>query len=265
MVSTGRPPVICPIVGRHRSDHDAAEFAEGALRPATVEELAAAERSATPSIRDRAKKPLVIGAATATLLAAGASAVALARAGSEPTMVQPQGEAAPFGIGYVDGFGEHTPNPSQKTSPKHPGKTASTAAVPQMTPPSQPNIVVATSDPTRSTDGTVQQSELVAVYWVAAWRNSYDVYVWVHNSGSAPAEWNLRIQLPPNTTISETWAVHRQSEADNTWVFSPAQGSTLAPGRTYLFAFEGTRPSGTFALKSCSVNGIACTKFGSTA
>jgi hypothetical protein len=37
---------------------------------------------------------------------------------------------------------------------------------------------------------------------------------------------------------------------------------TLAPGRTYLFAFEGTRPSGAFSLKSCAVNGVACTKFG---
>jgi hypothetical protein len=265
MVSTGRPPVICPIVGKHRSGDDAAEFAEGSLRPATVEEMAAAERSAHPSIRDRAKKPLVIGAATASLLVAGAGAVALARVDSEPVMVQPQGEAAPFGVGYVDGFGEHTPKPSQKTSPKQPGKTTSAAPAPQTTPPSQPNIVVATSEPTQSTDGTVQQSELVAVYWVAAWRNSYDIYVWVHNSGSAPAEWNLRIQLPPKTTISETWAAHRRSEANNTWVFTPTQGSTLAPGRTYLFAFEGTRPSGAFALTSCSVNGIACTKFGGAA
>jgi hypothetical protein len=264
MVSTGRPPVICPIVGKHRADHDAAEFAEGALRPATVEELAAAERSARPSIRDRAKKPLVIGAATASLLVAGASAVALARADSAPTMVAPQGEAAPFGVGYVDGFGEHTPKPSQKTSPRQPGKTTS-AAVPQLTPPSQPEVAVASAGPTLSTAGTAAESELVAVYWVAAWRDSYDVYVWVHNGGSQPAEWNLRIQLPPNTTISETWAARRQSEANNTWVFRPTQGSTLAPGRTYLFAFEGTRPSGAFALKSCSVNGIACTKFGGAA
>lgn len=265
MVSTGRPPVICPIVGKHRPDRIAAEFAEGALRPATVEELAAAERSAQASVKDRAKKPLVIGAATVSLLVAGASAVALARVDSEPTMVAPQGEAAPFGVGYIDGFGEHSPKPSQKNTPQQATKSKAATGAPQMTPPGQPEIVVASSEPTESTDGTVEESELVAVYWVAAWRNSYDVYVWVHNGGSEAAEWNLRIQLPPNATISATWAANRRGEANNAWVFTPADGRTLAPGRTYLFAFEGTRPSGTFALKSCTVNGVACTKFGGAA
>ncbi|GIH07092.1 hypothetical protein Rhe02_51590 [Rhizocola hellebori] len=241
------------------------------MRPATVEELAAAERSEQPSlsasIRDRAKKPLVIGAATASLLVAGAGAVALAHVDSPPTMVQPQGEAAPFGVGYVDGFGEHSPKPTEKTSPKQSTKPKSAAAAPQMTPPGQPTIVVASSEATPSIDGgvVVEEGELAAVYWVAAWRNSYDVYVWVHNSGSAPASWNLRIQLPANTTISATWAAHREGHANNAWVFTPAQGGMLAPGRTYLFAFEGKRPSGAFALKSCTVNGIACTKFGGAA
>ena len=180
-------------------------------------------------------------------------------------MVQPQGEAAPFGVGYIDGFGEHSPKPSERTSPKQSTKPKSTTAAPQMTPPGQPDIVVASSGPTQSTGGTVGESQLAAVYWVAAWRNSYDVYVWVHNSGSAAAEWSLRIQLPPNTTISATWAAHRKGEADNAWVFTPTQSTTLAAGGTYLFAFEGTRPSGAFALKSCTVNGVACTKFGGAA
>jgi hypothetical protein len=196
-------------------------------------------------------------------MAAGAGAFALARADSEPAMVAPQGDAAPFGIGYVDGFGEHSAKPTRETSPKQSTKAKTATAAPQMTPPSQPGIVLATLEPTQSTNsGVIEQAELTAVYWVAAWRNSYDIYVWVHNSGSAPAAWNLRIQLPPDTTISAAWAAHRVGEANNTWVFTPEQGSTLAPGRTYLFAFEGTRPSGTFALKSCTVNGVACTKFG---
>jgi hypothetical protein len=179
-------------------------------------------------------------------------------------MVQPQGDAAPFGVGYVDGFGEHLPKPSQNTSPKQSAKAKSAPAAPQMTPPGAPEIVVAT-DPAPSTEGgaeDAEESELVAVYWVASWRSSYDVYVWVHNSGSTAASWNLRIQLPANTTISETWAAHREGQANNAWVFTPTQGSTLAPGRTYLFAFEGTRPSGAFSLMSCAVNGVACTKFG---
>ena len=207
----------------------------------------------------------MIGAATVSLLVAGAGAMALAHVDTEPTMVQPQGEAAPFGVGYIDGFGEHSPKPSERTSPRQSTKPKSTTAAPQMTPPGQPDIVLASSGPTQSTDGTVGESELAAVYWVAAWRNSYDVYVWVHNSGSAATEWNLRIQLPPNTTISATWAAHRKGEADNAWVFTPTQNTTLAAGGTYLFAFEGTRPSGTFALKSCTVNGVACKKFGGAA
>ncbi len=240
------------------------------MRPATVEELAAAERAeaALPTVRQRVKRPLVIAGTTASLLLAGASAVALARAGSDPVMVPPNGEAAPFGVGYHDGFGEHSPKPTEKPSSKR--SVSSKSATPAVTPPSDPIIVIApgSASPSGQTIGggtEAPQNNLAAVYWVAAFRDSYDIFVWVHNSGPTEVDWKLRVELPANTTISTAWAANKTSEPGNAWVFTSSRGTKLSPGRTYLFAFEGRRPSGSFALRACSVNGVACTRYGTSA
>ncbi len=201
---------------------------------------------------------------------AGASAFALARPSPNATMMQPYGADAPFGVGYVDGFGEHTPDPTTKPDgtaarSKRPpaGAIASTTPKPSPTsssprsPSPSPSTAVSPSTVVITPSGGTRLS---AVYWTTTWRSNYDAYVWVNNDGTTDAAWEVRIKLPPGTTISTTMAAQK-SYADGTWTFKPTRGRMLPGGRVYLFAFSGTKPSGGFGLRSCAVNGKACRPF----
>jgi hypothetical protein len=229
-----------------------------------VEELAAAERTDRSSRSARSKRPVVIAIATGLLLAAGAGAWALARTQSrQPTFEPPLGAAAPFGIGYVDGFGEHTPKPSPPGKPsRRPPKSPSFSSRPANP---QPALLLATSSPGsgESSPPVIEAvaGGLSAVYWATSWNGSYEIYVWVHNDGPDPAQWELTMQLPPNATITKYWEVTGVSLGRDTWQFTSPKGAPLGSGRTYLFAFEGKRGTDAFRVSSCSVNGIACTSF----
>lgn len=243
----------------HGPQHNRAEFDEGALRPPTVEELAAAERADKLSFRDRAKRPIMVALATGLVLAGAVGAVALSRGDTAPSMIQPVGGAAPFGVSYVDGFGEHSPKPvaSPKRSSKAAAKTvASPSKVVEQRIPASP------SPSETVTDMTVMDQEVSAVYWITTSRGSYDVYVWVHNSGTEPATWQVRVTLPAGASVSANWAAKRKAETGNTWIFTSSQSAELGPDRTYLFAFSGSRPSGSFALTTCTVNGTPCESWG---
>lgn len=212
-----------------------------------------------PSRKDRGKRPLLVALATALLLLAGAGAIAIARTDSAPTMVQPKGSAAPFGVGYVDGFGEHSPNPTLSAKPKRPPKPKQTTTA-RPTPISSFEIFVSES-PESKQDEVLTTSGLSAVYWTETWYGYYETYVWVHNDGPDPAAWQVRIKLPATATITAAWETSRSAEPGNVWTFTSPNGTKLAPGRTYLFAFEGKRLSGPFQLGFCTVNGGACTAF----
>ncbi len=248
------------------------------LRPATVEELAAAERADRSPRPERIKRPIVIAIATAVLLAAGAGAFALARNDSnQPTFKPPLGDAAPFGVGYVDGFGEHTPTPSSPGKPKPKPPKAPSFSAPTSSP-ARAGIGFAPSaapsaDPPASTGGGRVASQapspdatvvsgLSAVYWTMSWRGTYDVYVWVHNDGPDPVRWQVTMQLQPGATISTFWATTGVSLGRDTWQFTPTESPTLRAGSTYLFAIEARRSEGPFTVSSCSVNGVSCTPFG---
>lgn len=219
---------------------------EGGLRPSTVEELAAAERADQTSRSERAKRPLIIAIATVVLLAAGAGAFALARNDPRPaTFEPPVGAAAPFGVGYVDGFGEHTPKPSPTGKPSR-------------RPPKSP---LASPSPAALFSADSVVSGLSAVYWATTWNGRYEIYVWVNNDGPDAVQWELTMQLPPNATVTRSWEVKGVSIGRDSWRFTSPSGAGLAPGGTYLFAFEGKRGTGSFRVYSCSVNGGSCTSF----
>lgn len=193
----------------------------------------------------------MIALATCLLLMAGAGAFALARTDPNPTMVQPYGEAAPFGVGYVDGFGEHSPEPSRKPRTTKPRKARTTP------PASKPVIVVL---PSAGLDTEVIQSQASAVYWMNAWyNNTYDAYIWVSNEGVAALEWQVRLRLPTGATVTTSMAANR-SYKDGIWTFTSTRGP-LRAGHIYLFAFSGRRSEGRFSIVSCDVNGTECTRF----
>lgn len=250
---------------------------EQGLRPATVEELAAAERADRSPRPERIKRPIVILFATVLLLAAGAGAFALAHNdSSQPTFKPPLGDAAPFGVGYVDGFGEHMPvaSPSGKPKPKPPKAPSFAApASPTTNSPTHAALVAApTATPSASGGGrgasqapspqATVDSGLSAVYWTVGWRNTFYLYVWVHNDAAGPAQWQVTMQLQPGATISTFWAASGVNAGLDSWQFAPTESLTLGPGSTYLFAVEARRNAGPFSVNSCSVNGVSCTPFG---
>jgi hypothetical protein len=225
------------------------------LRPATVEELAAQERKKAPPPRHRraSRRPLVIILATLALLLGGAGAWALARtSGIASELAQPYGPAAPFGVGYVDGFGEHSPKPAPRPSTRRPRTTqpssAPAAAVTTMAGPSPSDSPVILLD-----------SSLSAVYWSRVSDGRYDTYVWVHNDGFAPTTWEVRVSLPDGAKLTGSSAVNR-TLVDGTWVFTSTKGS-LGAGLVYLFSFSGTTSSSRLSLRSCTVNGSPCEPF----
>jgi hypothetical protein len=231
----------------------------GQLRPATVEELAAQERASSPPTVARrvlSGRPLVIALATACLLSSGAGAFALARTGPNATIVQPYGLDAPFGVGYVDGFGEHSPKPSGNaaTTSSRSRRSAGVVAPSPSAGPSTDVLVVTPSSP------ALPAGEVNAVYWTTTWYGNYDTYVWVHNEGTSDAAWEVRITLPAGATVNTAMAAQR-SYVDGAWFFKPSRGRLLPGGQVYLFAFSGTKPSGRFSLRSCTVNGLGCRSF----
>lgn len=189
---------------------------------------------------------------------AGAGAFALARADSPPTMVQPYGPDAPFGVGYVDGFGEHSPKPeasplSRKATP------ASLAAPASARLPAAPSGGRAPSGsagarPTAPTSTIA--TRISAVAWTRAADGRFDTYMWVHNEGSVPATWQVRVRLPQGATLTGATAVTRTS-VGGAWVFKPIVGE-LRAGMVYLFGFSGTTGSSRFSLNSCTVNDSPC-------
>ncbi|WP_020520086.1 hypothetical protein [Catelliglobosispora koreensis] len=251
-------------MGRHRRDLGPEPES---LRPATVEELAAQERAEKPD-RERGghKRPILVALSTSALLVAGAGAFALAREDQPAVIIEPYGAAAPFGVGYKDGFGEHTPKPSLPATPKK-----SKTSVPNTSPPvlrSSPTVAGSVSSPGTLLGGTPASSPsqedgaiatLTAVHWEMTFQNQYWVYIWVNNSGKTSANWQVDVKLPKGATITGAYAVNRVSKGDGAWRLTPTRG-TLGPGLTYLFAIEGVSPT-QFQLHSCTVNGVTCDPF----
>jgi hypothetical protein len=261
-------------MGRHRQD---LEFDPDGLRPPTVEELAAQERAEKPR-REAVghRKPLLVALSTSALLVAGASAFALARSQEPAILVEPNGAAAPFGVGYKDGFGEHVAKPSWSPSPRKsttakPG-TQSPLYVPPApeapptlgtlegsgTPSVKPSSPLTASSSAPS-NGDSAPASLTAVHWEMTFQDRYWVYVWVNNAGKTPATWQVTLTLPKKAKVTSVWAVSKVTKADGTIVLTPPKG-TLAPGLTYLFAIEGISPD-PFKLQNCTVNGSTCVPF----
>jgi hypothetical protein len=285
--------VASAVVGRHRLGNDGAEFDQGGLRPATVEELAAQERATPSSGRKSHRRPVLVALSTSFLLLMGAGAFALARS-EQPVavMIEPYGAAAPFGVGYKDGFGEHQSQPSWSPSPRAAGKpNTNVVSAPPYTPPvpsappslglieePEESVVLSTTGtpkPSTSKPSTpkpattsasaaakppTSQTKFSAVYWDLSWRDKYWVYVWVHNDGNSSADWQVQLGLPKKAQLSHSWEVRRADRGEGNWTFTSTRGS-LKPGRTYLFAIEGSLKDGPFTLQSCKVNGIACVPF----
>ena len=221
------------------------------LRPATVEELAAQDRKKPPPPRHRksSRRPLVIILATLTLLVGGAGAFALANnSDNAPELVQPYGPDAPFGVGYVDGFGEHSPHPTTRPSTRKPKPAQSTSSAP-----------LAGPSPVDSSPSILIESDLNAVYWTRVDDGRFDTFVWVHNDGSASAKWDVKVKLSDGAKLTGSTAVNR-TFVDGTWVFTSTKGS-LGAGLVYLFSFSGTTGSTRFSLRSCTVNGSPCEPF----
>lgn len=199
---------------------------------------------------------MLIGLTSMFVMVSGAGAFALVRTPDQPLMVQPYGADAPFGVGYIDGFGEHSPRPTRQppASRAKPRPSASpvitaTAVPSQVAPPAAPSLGIG-----QQPDG----ARLSAVYWTTTWNSNYDTYVWVRNEGAEAADWEVRIQLPEGATVSTALAV-RASYVDNTWVFTSTRGQ-LRPHHIYLFAFSG-RATERFGLHLCSINGSSCARF----
>jgi hypothetical protein len=233
-----------------------------------VEELAAAERADRSSRSDRTKRPMMIAIAVGVLLAAGAGAFAVLRTGQrEPTFQAPIGAAAPFGIGYVDGFGEHTPKPTPTSHPsRNPAKSPTFGTSPAglgggaalfSSPSAGTDLAQGPSAP----DNETVVSGLSAVYWAQTWKNAYQMYMWVHNDGPETVKWELNMQLPAGATVTRYWEVDGVGVGAGSWQFTSSSVSGLGPGRTYLFAFEGRLGPEPFRVYSCSVNGASCTEF----
>jgi hypothetical protein len=222
------------------------------LRPATVEELAARDRKKAPPPRHRKsnRRPLVVLVATVALLAGGAGALALARTSDgPPELVQPYGPDAPFGVGYVDGFGEHSPKPTTLPTSRKP-KPAQSAS---------PAMISVGPSPSDSPHNILVESSLSAVHWSMMANGRFDTFVWVHNDGSASAAWEVKVKLPDGAKLTGSSAVNR-TLVDGAWVFTSTRGN-LGAGLVYLFSFSGTTSSSGFSLRSCTVNGSPCEPF----
>ena len=222
------------------------------LRPATVEELAAQDRKKAPPPRHRrsSRRPFVIVLATLGLLLGGAGAFALATNSDNPTeLVQPYGPDAPFGVGYVDGFGEHSPRPTLRPTTRKPRPARSSSS-----------LTLASAGPSSSESPEILvESNLSAVQWSRVARGRFDTFLWIHNGGFAPVDWEVRVRLPSGAKLTGSYAVNRTFD-DGTWVFTSTRGS-LGAGLVYLFSFSGTTSSTRFSLRSCSVNGSPCEPF----
>jgi len=185
---------------------------------------------------------MVILIVTLALLIGGAGALALARTDSTPAILQPYGPDAPFGVGYVDGFGEHSPKPTLRPSTRK-------------AKPAPPTIARRSKLDARN----LLSSEVIAVQWTSVLDGRYETYIWVHNEGSKPAAWEVQIVLTKGATVTGSTAVNR-TLVDGTWVFTSTRGS-LGAGLVYLFRFSGATGSTKFSLRSCTVNGSPCDKF----
>ena len=189
--------------------------------------------------------------ATLALLTGGAGALALAQNSDvPPELVQPYGPDAPFGVGYVDGFGEHSPKPTVRPSSRKPKPV-----------PSSPAVISVGPSPSETSHNIVAEvSSLSAVQWSRVFDGKFDTFVWVHNDGSKPTSWEVRVKLPDGAKLTGSSAVNR-TFVDGTWVFTSTKG-TLGAGLVYLFSFSGTTSSSRFSLRSCTVNGSPCEPFG---
>jgi hypothetical protein len=229
------------------------------LRPATVEELAAQERAQDgknappPRHRRSSRRPFVIILVTLGLLAVGAGAFALANNADNTTgLTRPYGPDAPFGVGYVDGFGEHSPKPTQHPSARKP-RPSQTALLSPLAVSAGP-----APSPSESPDLRVE-SDLAAVHWSTVSNGRFDTFIWVHNDGLAAADWAVRVRLSSGAELAGSFAVNRRFD-NGTWVFTSTKGS-LGAGLVYLFSFSGTTGSGGFSLTSCTVNDSPCQPF----
>lgn len=191
----------------------------------------------------------MVVAATVALLAGGAGAFALARTSDTPPAVaQPYGPDAPFGVGYVDGFGEHSPSPAVRPASRkpRPARSSSAAASPAgPSPLDSPNILV--------------ESGLSAVQWSRVGNGRFDTFLWVHNDSPASASWEVQVRLSDGAKLTGSSAVNR-TYVDGVWVFTSTKGS-LGAGLVYLFSFSGTTGASRFSLRSCTVNGSPCEPF----
>jgi len=224
------------------------------LRPATVEELAAQERKKPPPPRHRksSRRPFVIMLATFALLVGGAGAFALARTSDAPSeLVQPYGPDAPFGVDYVDGFGEHSPKPTSRPPPRKP-RPAQSSSYPF-------SSSAASAAPSPLDSPRLAESSLSAVHWSKVSNSRYDTFIWVHNDGSAAATWEVKVKLPESAKLTG-WSAVNRTFVDGTWVFTSTKGS-LGAGLVYLFSFSGTTGSSRFSLRSCTVNDSPCEPF----
>lgn len=230
------------------------------LRPATVEELAAQERARPP----RFGRPAVIAVATCAVLLAGAGAFSLATTDPEPKLVEPAGAAAPFGVDYVDGFGEHSPKPRPVAS-KARRKSEQPPPAPRITVSVLASLALPTeSAPQPTSQKPAPSSEPVrasAVYWTNTWHDDkYITYVWVSNDSEQPLDWQVDVRLPEGATVDGSMAARRTARG-GIWTFTSTDG-LLRGWHVYLFAFSGRRGEGRFSMLSCEVNGIECRLFG---
>lgn len=236
------------------------------LCPPTVEELAALERAEVkadrrPPMRSRHRRDrrrrrgLLVSLITVGLLVTGVGAFALARSDSEPEAAQPYGPDAPFGVSYVDGFGEHSPKPSPSS--------ASSRARPRASVTTSVSAAMPTPSAVDSGGGgnTLEAAPVTmsAVQWTMVFDGNYEAFVWVRNEGTTAAPWEVRVTLPPGATVTRTMSVDKR-QSGGAFVFT-SPGGDLAPGKVYLFGFSGAAGDGRFSLRSCTVNGVACAPF----
>jgi len=193
----------------------------------------------------------VVLVTTVALLAGGAGALALARTSDiPPELVQPYGPDAPFGVGYVDGFGEHSPKPAPRPSSRKPKPTPSIAT----------SVAITGVGPSPlDGPGILVQSSVSAVQWSRVFDGRFDTYIWVHNDGPTSAGWEVRVKLPDGAKLTGSTAVNR-TFVDGTWVFTSTKGN-LGADLVYLFSFSGTTSSSRFSLRSCTINGSPCEPF----
>ncbi|GHJ45736.1 hypothetical protein Cs7R123_30780 [Catellatospora sp. TT07R-123] len=252
------------------SKHRLREDDDTALLPPTVEELARSERS--PDRARPGRQPIIIGLATAALLVSGAGAWALVKPSGAPELSYPMtGPSASGGAGFVDGFGVMTPSPAP-TSPPQPSHTAPPPGSPSAG--ASPSVAAslggspsAGASPGSSPVGAPPAGggtggALAATYAMSPWWKGFQLTVTIRNTGSAPADWRVRIKLPADAVVPiwAVWSTVPSAGPDNVWEFAPQNGGKLAPGASVSFGMTGTRTgTGTdFAVVSCTVDGGTC-------